>query len=122
VLSDTVDVFLFAIVGIPGAAISLTLLILGIAYRNVKLSIIGTLVSLGFCYGGGAYIVEFGTNYFDIGFNSVYFWLTFFALAGGNVLSAFAVWKGIYSLAAISITPFVVVAFFLASFAIRLHY
>jgi len=115
---ETGKFLLILVVGIPGAIVSLTLLVLGAARQNVKLSIIGTIVSVGFCYVVSAYIVTFIKNIFDIDYAASYFWLTFLVLIGGNLLSVLAVWKGSKMLAAISITPFVASVVWLSSIAL----
>ena len=108
---------MFALVGLPGAIVSLILLVVGIFRQNVKLSIVGAVLSLGFCYTASAYGLTFGARYFEFEYSAFYLWLTFLVLAGGNLLSAWAVWKRAYLVSAVSIVPFVVGMLFLVSIA-----
>ena len=117
--SNTVDVLIFALVGIPGATISLIFLLIGIVRRSVRFSTAGALVSVGFCYFASAYAVTFLFNNLNVQYNPFYQWLSFLVLAGGNSLSALAVWKRSNLLAAISIAPFSVAFLFLGGIAIR---
>jgi len=118
VFSDTLDLFLFALLGIPGAIISLIVIIVGIVHLNATLSIIGAVVSFGFSYSASAYALTFVKYYFDFEYAAPYFWLTFLVIAGGNLLSAWAVWKRKSLLATVSITPFVICVLALTGFAI----
>lgn len=94
-------------------------MIAGITRRKPGMSIIGAVVSVGFCYTASTYALTFAVHYFDIDYSSFYCWLTFLVLAGGNFLSAFAVWKRTYLLASFSISPFVAAFFLLGGLAVR---
>jgi hypothetical protein len=86
--------------GWPSAVLGGILLITGIARRKTKLCVIGAAVSAGFCL--------------YISLNPAPFrWLGLLAVSG-NFLSAVAVRKQSYALAAVSIIPFLLVVAFLA--------
>ena len=92
--------WLMVVFGWPSAVLGGVLLIAGVLRQNTKLSIVGALVSTGFCI--------------YVSLNPAPFrWLGLLAVSG-NFLSAFAVRKHSYALAAISVIPFFLVALYLA--------
>ena len=95
------SIILFILLGWPSAIVALTLLTFGVIRKNPTMSVIGAVISIGFCY------------YFST-FSHPYNWLVLISLIGINFLSAFAVWKRAYVLGAVLIAPFLVVVIYVA--------